>query len=376
MGETARDRRLRWIAWSLRPHLRPLALAEIVRSRGGSPPPLPARRTDVETDLPLRPSDCAWLFAREPGLEAAERVESLVAAQGFSIQTPEEGGWLGRLWGELADPPAALYVHGRLHGPDDPAVAIVGARHASDNGLAMARSIARDLACAGVTVVSGLALGIDGASHRGALDADGRTVAVLAGGVDRPSPPSHEGLAAAIAASGALVSEFPLGLEPRPLHFPRRNRILAALASVLVVVEGKERSGARSTVDHALSLGREVGAIPRDPVHEGSVLPNRLLQTGAAPIVSATDILSLLGVSGMRSGPEPQRTAPAAGSLFDAADEAIFEALGCSGRPLDALARTTRRTPADLLASLGKLELAGRVRRLHGARYERVGPVR
>jgi DNA processing protein len=165
-------------------------------------------------------------------------------------------------------------------------------------------------------------------------------------------------------------------MEPRPLHFPRRNRILAALASVLVIVEGKGRSGARSTVDHALSLGREVVAVPRDPVHEGSVLPNSLLQTGAAVVVSAADLLSILGVDGGRSETGSKTAGQMPESLFGDVDELLLQALRHGSRHLDALARSTRRAPADLLASLGRLELAGRVRRLHGARFERVGSLR
>jgi DNA processing protein len=376
MDEGARERRLRWIAWSLRPELRPLALAAVVRGRGGAPPSLPISAGDLAIDFPLRPSDQQWFLRSAPDLEDAARIDRMAADEGTTILTPEEGGWPGKLWEELADPPAALYVRGRLHQPEDSAVAIVGARHASPNGLALARSIARDLACSGVTIVSGLALGIDGSSHRGALDAGGRTVAVLAGGVDRPSPPSHVGLAATIETTGALVSEFPPGTEPRPLHFPRRNRILAALASVLLVVEGMGRSGARSTVDHALALGRDVAAVPRDPVHEGSVLPNGMLQSGAAVVTSAVDLLRLLGL-----GERPVRTesAPAAvaqGSFLDSGDREILESLGGGRRAVDAVARRARRTPAEVMASLGRLELAGRVRRLHGTRYERIGPLR
>jgi DNA processing protein len=373
MAENPRERRLRWIAWSLRHELRPLALAAVVRGRSGSPPPIPAGQADLAVDVPLRPSDRQWLLQRGPGLDDAARIEEDAAKRGWSIQTPDDGGWQERLWNELADPPAALYIRGSLHGPHDPAVAIVGARHASENGLSLSRAIARDLAFAGVTVVSGLALGIDGAAHRGALDAGGRTVAVLAGGVDRPSPPSHERLAQAIAESGALVSEFPTGTDPRPLHFPRRNRILASLASVLLVVEGRGRSGARSTVDHALSLGRNVAAVPRDPVHEGAILPNGMLLTGAAVVTSANDILPLLGIPFRVPARPEEPEAPARTDSPGGTDEDLLQVLRQGSRPLDAIARCAQRTPAEVLASLGRLELSGRVRRLHGARYERVG---
>ena len=237
-------------------------------------------------------------MASAPGPEVVGETLDAARSAGVRILTRDDGGWMEQFWTEMVDPPVALYVRGELHEPGDAAVAIVGSRHASPNGLAIARSIARELALEGVVVVSGLALGIDGAAHRGALDAEGRTVAALGGGVDCPSPPSHAALAERVARSGALVSEFPLGSHPRPLHFPRRNRILASLAQVVLVVEGGARSGARSTVDHAIAVGREIAAVPRDPVHEGSHLPNMLLRSGATPVVRAQDLLDLLGSLG------------------------------------------------------------------------------
>ncbi len=367
MSEAASRRRALWIAWSLRPHLRPSVLAAVIRAHGGAPPEPPVSISELPDGLALHPGELAVLNDREPGLREADRVAADVARFGGTILTPEEGGWCGKFWEEMADPPASLYVRGDLHGVDSPAVAIVGARHASENGIFLARSLARDLAAEGVTIVSGLALGIDGAAHRGALDLGGRTVAVLAGGVDRPSPPSHAGLGDAIASSGALVSEFPPGTDPRPLHFPRRNRILAGLASVVVVVEGRERSGARSTIDHALALGREVCATPRDPVHEGSVLPNGMLRSGACPVTSAADVLALMGPTlSLGAGRAEQAT------LFGELEDTLLRALDSGRRPIESLAGHAGRSPGEVLASLGRLELAGKVRRLPGGRYERI----
>jgi DNA processing protein len=305
------------------------------------------------------------LESADPRAEDVERVTERAVALGCVIRTPADDEWLARLWSEMTDPPAALYVQGKLHGPEQRAVAIVGTRHPSANGLELARGIARDLSAEGVTIVSGMALGIDGAAHRGALDVEGHTVAVLGCGIDRPHPPSHIPLSRRIAETGALVSEFPFGTHPRPLHFPRRNRIIAALANVVVIVEGSHRSGARSTVDHALALGREVVAVPRDPVHEGSALPNLLLRTGAAPVRSALDVLDHL--EGCR-GPAQE------GSLLDSADSALLDLFGSEApRSVEGLARAARRPPEEVLLSLGRLELTGRVRRLPGARFARPG---
>jgi len=358
--------RARWIAWSLRPELRPSVIAEIVRARGGDPPALPVREGDLPVGLELRPNDLKLLRAPAPDSAAVAAMEERAVARGCRILTPEDGGWLEGFWREMTDPPPALFVEGDLHAPDQPVVAIVGSRHPTATGVELARGIARDLAAQGITIVSGLALGIDGAAHRGALDVEGHTVAVLGSGVDRPTPPSHAPLAASILRSGgALLSEFPLGMDPRPLHFPRRNRIIAGFARVIVIVEGSRRSGARSTVDHALAIGREVVAVPRDPIHEGSALPNILLRSGAAPVRSALDILEILeGCCGAARGP----------SLIDADDSALLD-LFETGRPrtVDAIARAAGRPADQVMQSLARLELAGRARRLPGPRFAPIG---
>ena len=307
--------------------------------------------------IALRPSECRYLSEPFPGVAAVSEIKLRARQLGGTIRTVEDDAWMASFWEQMTDPPAALYVRGRLHKVGSPAVAIVGTRHPTQNGLQLARTLARDVAALGIPIVSGMALGIDGAAHRGALDVGGYTVAVLGGGVDRPSPPSHIGLASEILKTGALVSEFPFGIDPRPLHFPRRNRIIAAMASVLLVVEGGRRSGARSTVDHALSLGREVAAVPRDPIHEGSALPNALLRSGATPVTSAGDLLELLGTDG----------------LHLSVDQRLLDRLGSAGRTVEEMSRTLDRPHEEILGSLGRLELAGLVRRLPGMRFVRTG---
>jgi DNA processing protein len=363
------DRRLRWVGWSLRHEIRPSVLADLVRLRDGDPPPIPFGGQKLLPGIQLRASDRALLSTATPDLADARDAVAAAASMGIRILTPEDGGWMGRFWAEMVDPPAGLYVRGELHAVDEAAVAIVGSRYPSPNGLALARSLARDLAREGVTIVSGLALGIDGAAHRGALDVEGRTVAVLGGGVDRPSPPSHGALAERVARAGALASEFPLECHPRPLHFPRRNRILAALAQVILVVEGCGRSGARSTVDHAIALGRDVAAVPRDPVHEGSGLPNALLRSGATPVTRAQDILDLLA----SSFPAARRVTAGESDGDRAVEEAVLEGLASGRRGLDGLARAAGRCSADLLGVLGRLEVCGKVRRLPGMQFEIAG---
>ena len=201
----------------------------------------------------------------------------------------------------LQPPFPGLWVRTRLEDGDLagriwnlPAVAVVGARAASAAGLEIARQLGWDLARAGVAVVSGLARGIDAAGHEGALLAGGWTVAVLGCGIDGCYPPEHGPLAARIAAHGVVVSEWPGRLAPKAGLFPRRNRLISGLSDIVVVVEGGARSGARHTVRFALDDGREVMAVPRDPILPGSRTPNRLLRDGAPPVLDAGDVLALL----------------------------------------------------------------------------------
>jgi DNA processing protein len=197
----------------------------------------------------------------------------------------------------IHDPPPGLFIRGAASVAllDRPSVALVGARACSHYGASVAASLARELADAGVVVVSGLARGVDGAAHRGALKA-GTTVAVLGCGIDRDYPRTHAPLAAAIACEGLIVSEYAPGVEPAPWRFPARNRIVAGLTLATVVVEARERSGALITADLALDEGREVLAVPGEITSQLSRGTNHLLRLGAVPVTSAADVLRVLGV--------------------------------------------------------------------------------
>jgi DNA processing protein len=198
-----------------------------------------------------------------------------------------------------------LFARGTL--AEAPAVAIVGSRRATPYGRAAAGRLACDLAQAGVTIVSGLARGIDGAAHRAALDAGGRTIAVLGCGVDIVYPREHRQLADAIVCRGALVSEFAPGVPPLPHHFPRRNRLISGLAMGVVVVEGAQDSGALVTVDYALDQGREVFAVPGSIFSEKSRAPHRLLRQGAHVVEHAGDVLEALGLPSTPDAPAATR---------------------------------------------------------------------
>lgn len=253
------------------------------------------------------------------------------------------------LLAELHDPPAAIHVRGDTEILAEPAVAIVGARSCSSYGAGVARELARELARAGVAVVSGLARGIDGEAHRGTLEGGGRTVAVLGCGIDRDYPRSHSELARRIREHGAVVSEYPPGVEPAPWRFPARNRIIAGLCAATVVVEARERSGALITADFALELGRDVFAVPGEITSALSAGTNDLLRQGAAPLLSAGDVLEALGLE-----PAVRQLPP-----LSPAGSQVLRLLADGARDADDLARGSGRTTAEVAAVLVELELAG-----------------
>ena len=255
------------------------------------------------------------------------------------------------LLAQLHDPPAQLYVRGDSEALMQPAVAVVGARSCSPYGAQVARELAGALSRAGALVVSGLARGIDGEAHRGALEAGGTTVAVLGCGIDRDYPRSHADLARKIRASGAVVSEYPPGVEPAPWRFPARNRIIAGLCLATVVVEARERSGALITADFALELGRDVFAVPGEITAALSAGTNDLLRQGAAPMLSAEDVLSAIGL-------EP--AAVARPSVSEGA-AALLELVAETACGADELARRSGLASGAVAAGLVELELAGLV---------------
>lgn len=260
---------------------------------------------------------------------------------------------------EIHDPPQTLSLLGALTGEDARCVAIVGARRATPVGLEVAFELAAGLADAGYTIVSGLARGIDAAAHRGALEAGGRTLAVLAGGLARVYPPRHRDLARQVARSGALLSEAPPDQEPTRFSFPQRNRIVAGLAQAVVVVEAGPRSGALITAELALQEGRELFAVPgspRAPLAQGT---NNLIQDGARLVTCPEDVLEALG------GVAHRPVHPSGAADADPAAAALRRALAEANRPLspEALAASTGLPLARVQLALARLELEGAVER-------------
>ena len=268
---------------------------------------------------------------------------------------------------ELHDPPPGLFLRG-AGGAEllrRPAVAIVGARACSSYGAQVARLLGRELAAAGLVVLSGLARGVDGEAHRGALDAGGLTIAILGCGIDRDYPAAHAQLAQRICERGLVASEYAPGVEPAPWRFPARNRIVAGLASATVIVEARERSGALITADFALETGREVFAVPGEITSSLSAGTNALLRLGATPLTSSGDVLETLGVT-------PAEAEASSPELSEAAI-AVLAVLATEPAGADQLIRTTGLGAPGVARALAELELAGAVAEADGL-YRGVRP--
>lgn len=253
---------------------------------------------------------------------------------------------------DLALPPARLFSLGDWSHVGRPLIAIVGTRNPTHYGIRTARSIASALSRAGVTIVSGMARGIDAAAHRAALENPASTIAVLGTGIDVPYPASHRELHQAIAAAGLVISENPSGAPAHKGAFPRRNRIIAGLASATIVIEAGHRSGALNTAAHAIDAGRPVAAVPGEIDSPESAGSNQLIRDGALVIASVEDALALAGV------PAPGRPEPIDVSGPDAS---VWSALGGGCLTMDALAVASHISTRECLAAVTSLELRGLV---------------
>lgn len=287
---------------------------------------------------------------------------------GVRMLTFLEADYPRRLF-EIGDPPPLLYIRGRV-ATWEPAIAVVGSRRATREGLKVAERLSAELAAAGVLVVSGLARGIDTAAHRGALAGGGTTVAVLGCGLDVAYPPENRGLADRIAESGCVISEFPMGTQPLAEHFPRRNRIISGLSRGVLVVEAVEKSGSLITARYALDQGREVLAVP-GPINSLSNRgSNRLIKQGAQLVDCVEDILEATRIDRHQQLP----------SLFDAVpakvcgamtprEAAVYELIAQGPRHLDEITQALELTPGDVSAMVLGLELKGMLTQLPGSYY-------
>lgn len=329
------------------------ALPELQRHGGRDRPPRVPTRSEIDAEL-----------AAAAG----------IGARAIAWDDPD----YPKLLAEISDPPPVIFLRGDAARLSPQAIGVVGARNASVGGKRFAAGIAAELAAAGFTIVSGLARGIDGAAHQGALDAGGGTVAVLAGGIDQPYPPEHQKLYERIAAEGAVVAEQPVGWVAQARDFPRRNRIIAGLSRGVVVVEAAIRSGSLITARYANEQGREVFAVPGSPLDPRCRGTNDLIRQGATLTESAADVLAAL--NGPLANPripraptEPFESIDKRPLDLDAAEITksrglVLEALSPTPVEVDEIIRRCQLSAPVVQAVLLELELAGRLSRYPGSR--------
>lgn len=339
------------------------ALVALLKALGSPGSVLAASRASIAA---IAGADAAARLAA-PDAERTEATRSWLADPAHRLLSWDDEDYPRQLL-ELPDPPPALFALGRVELLARASIAIVGSRQATPQGREDALAFGRTLAEAGLTVVSGLAQGIDAAAHRGALGTSASTIAVMGTGPDRVYPASQRDLAHAIAAQGCIVTQFPPGTPPLKANFPQRNRIISGLARGVLVVEAAPQSGSLITARLAVEQGRDVFAIPgsiHSPLSKG---PHRLIRDGAKLVETAQDVLVELGLSGTVG---PRTVDPASPAEADPVRVRLLEAMGRGPVDLDRLVGRTGLSADAIAAALVHLELDGKVAALPGGRWER-----
>jgi DNA processing protein len=365
MTDTSREEAGYWLALNRAPGVGPRIFMRLLE-QFGSPREVFAAGKAIRYIRDLSETTRAYL--REPDWSAVERDQAWLEQPDHHLLTIKDAAYPERLQ-QIASPPSILFVHGAVQVLSSPQLAIVGSRHPSPAGLENAYEFARYLAAAGLTITSGLALGIDGASHRGALASRGITIGVAGTGLDRVYPGRHRDLAHEIAAQGALVSEFPLGTPPRRENFPRRNRVISGLTLGTLVVEATRKSGSLITAQFAAEQGHEVFAIPgsiHNPLARGC---HELIRQGAKLVEKTTDILEELAPQFLGFRPP---SAPASPPVTDADSQRVLKALGHDLTPIDVIVERSGLTAEVVSSILLMLELEGLVASASAGMYMRV----
>lgn len=361
-GDDALPERAYWVAFHRVAYIGPARLRRLVESFGSLRAAWSAPVPELRRCLEQRAMQ-ELLRAREE-LDVAAIYQDILS-RGVSVSTPVDMSYPSLL-AEIPAPPPVVYYRGELLETDRTAVAIVGTRRMTAYGREMTARIAGDLARAGVTIVSGLARGVDGVAHQAALDAGGRTLAVLGSGVDRIYPPEHRNLAQRITEQGAVLSDYLPDTPPDGVNFPPRNRIISGLSLGVVVIEAPDRSGALITVDFAADQGRDIFALPGQANAANSSGTNRLIREGARLVRSADDILEDLQIHQTGRTDAIQQSLP----LSDD-DRRLLAVLTAMPQHIDDLAELCDGTVADISSRLMMLELQGLVRNAGAQHYAR-----
>jgi len=352
-----------WVGFDRVPYVGPARIARLLDRFGSLERAWQASPSELRQILDQRALES--LLSTRYALSLDDEM-ARIARAGISVLTLDGLGYPPRL-AEIPAPPPVLYLRGTVIPEDEVAVAIVGTRRLTAYGREVTTRLAGDLATAGVTIVSGLARGIDGVAHQAALAAGGRTIAVLGSGPDVIYPPEHRNLAAQVAESGAVLADYPPGRKPDAQNFPARNRIIAGISLGVIVVEAPSRSGALITVDFAADQGRDVFAVPGSIFSAASAGCHRLLRDGARPVTCADDVLEELNLGSRQSQVAVQQVMP-----LDEDERRLLALLTGDPQHIDEVAAASARPIHEVNALLVTLELKGLVRNAGAQHYTRV----
>ncbi len=362
------DERNAWLALGLIPEIGAATFHRLVKGLGSAEAVLMASLEALE-QIPGVSGEAARAVAGFPWRKALERELRVIETRGFSLVRLGDEGFPQPLAAIYAPPPF-LYLRGTIRPEDRVAIAIVGSRKATSYGIAVAERMSADLAQRGVTIVSGMARGIDAAAHRGALEAGGRTIAVLGCGLGVTYPPEHTELSEQIAANGGVLSEFPVFAPPKPDHFPRRNRIISGLTLGVLVVEAGAESGAMITANYALEQGREVFAVPGQVTARSSRGCHQLIKAGAKLTEGWEDIWEEIEA---QLGPPSQVGIRGAAAIppLEQEEALVVDALEAGPVQIDDLIGRTRVPPGQMASLLLSLMLKGVIEELPGKHFAR-----
>ncbi len=352
-----------WVGFNLARGIGPVRLRALIEALGSIEAAWTASEAALRaTKLNDRAIESVLQIRRRQDLDVVMAQIERLGVRVLTWESPDYPALLA----QVDDAPPVLYVRGAMTPADEWAVAMVGTRKATVYGREVARRLAEELGRSGVTVVSGLARGIDGIAHKAAIEAGGRSIAVLGSGVDQVYPPEHRRLADAIMANGAMVSDYPPGTKPEAQNFPPRNRIISGLSLGTVVVEAGLHSGALITADFALDQGREVFAVPGSILSPSSAGCNRLLRDGAHVLTEARDVLEVLHL-----GQIPEKQAARLVLPETPTEAVLFANLAEEPRHLDELSRQSGMPVEVVSSTLMMMELKGMVRQVGALQYVR-----